>query len=223
MVRATMFAPVTHRPTGRYSVLVTVGLGSAVLLTAALATVSTVGPRHPGPSLVEVGDAAPVVKFPVNFSVTGIPAGTPWNLTLPGQTWSATSSWIVINEPNGSYPYSASSPNYPGNRFANGTVMVAGKPVSVLLTWSGARPPSASNGTASSALFGIGRASYILVAALVVVVGVGVALASVARRATVAARGSARTDEVPLGAPGAERTQEVEASSSPEDPLRHML
>jgi YVTN family beta-propeller protein len=66
-----------------------------------------------------------VLDFPVHFTETGLPSGSSWSVTLDGQTQHGRGE-IGFSVPNGTYPFSVSSPSGYSATPAQGTVRVQG-------------------------------------------------------------------------------------------------
>ena len=81
----------------------------------------------------------PPQKYPVTFTESGLPAGTPWSVSLGNQIMSSSNNTIIFSEYNGTYSYSIPSVNalYPAP--SSGYVTVAGKPLSLAINFL---PPS---------------------------------------------------------------------------------
>jgi parallel beta-helix repeat protein len=47
--------------------------------------------------------------YAVNFTESGLPAGTSWSVTIGSTTNTSTQSWIVLDEPNGTWTYTVGS------------------------------------------------------------------------------------------------------------------
>jgi hypothetical protein len=77
------------------------------------------------------------VLYAVDFTAKGLPAGTPWAVTLNGRTNSSSASTLSFQEPNGSFAFSVGA--LPGRVASpsSGTVHVAGAPVAQSITWTG--------------------------------------------------------------------------------------
>ncbi|MCI4352590.1 MAG: YncE family protein [Thermoplasmata archaeon] len=94
---------------------------------------ASVNPLDSRPDVRSVG-AAPL--YPQTFTETGLPSGSPWNITLNGQTQSVVAPLpIVFSEPNGTYAYTVGGPSgwelVPPS--ATGIARVAGAPNTVAL------------------------------------------------------------------------------------------
>lgn len=67
------------------------------------------------------------LTYPVNFSQTGLPAGTRWSIAIEGANYSSTNTSFEVPEPNGSYTYVVDPvAGYVSNR-SGGTVDVRGE------------------------------------------------------------------------------------------------
>jgi hypothetical protein len=66
-----------------------------------------------------VASVVNVLTYAVNFTESGLPIGTPWSVTLNGNTSSSDTSKVVFLEPAGNYTYSVLNPisGTPGTRF----------------------------------------------------------------------------------------------------------
>ncbi len=74
-------------------------------------------------------------SYAVNFTETGLPASTPWTVTLGGAPESSTTGTIGFIEPNGTYSFTISSPGYqpvPGS----GALTVNGSAVDRAVTFT---------------------------------------------------------------------------------------
>ncbi len=105
------------------------------------------------PETVAVGFT--LALYPVSFVEQGLPVGTPWTVRLDGGQLTSSGSAIVEAEPNGSYRYAVE----PVTGFtlagsANGTIVVAGQPVRLGLSFApvaGGPQPSPSGRSAGPA------------------------------------------------------------------------
>jgi hypothetical protein len=73
--------------------------------------------------------------YPVTFRETGLAVGTNWTVTIGPDTNSSTSSTLVLDEPNGTVPYSV-TPIAGYTASWTGTVRVAGARATVSLTFA---------------------------------------------------------------------------------------
>lgn len=87
------------------------------------------------PRTILIGFTA-VATFAVNFTETGLPASTPWTVTLAGTLKGSPTRFIVFSEPNGVYSFSvgtvtgySASPN-------SGSADVTGAPVLKTITFT---------------------------------------------------------------------------------------
>jgi len=176
------------------------------------------------------GAAAGGATYPVNVTTSGELDGSPWNLTILGQTWTTTSSSLLLHEPNGSYTYSAYSPVVAGlstssDGYDNGSFVVAGMAVTVGLNWNrfteGPSMPAAAN--ASSTASGLAPSDLLTgeLAALLVVVIVVVAVVARRRPAPPVAPTATSPPRTPPGAPAGSGRPEPDEGRA--DPLGHML
>lgn len=74
------------------------------------------------------------ISFPVIFNETGLPSGTLWYVSVNGTYSFSSTSTIQTYEPNGTYIYSVVSSSYTPTP-SNGTIVVAGKPVIISITF----------------------------------------------------------------------------------------
>jgi hypothetical protein len=99
-------------------------------------TVSGTVPVNGASKYVPLSWAKNSSVYLVQFNETGLPAGTPWNVTLNGTLKSQTNGTIIFYEPNGTYSYSLGGAvgwaplTYLGNFSVNGT------PIRVLVNYS---------------------------------------------------------------------------------------
>jgi Thermopsin len=146
-VGATWYVNVTGEPslsaTGA-STSLTLSLGNATYDFTVATNDNNYAPNYYQGSVTVAGaavSAAPIaftlVTYPVQFSETGLPAGTSWTATLGGNPQSSTSSSITFNVINGSYAYSIASGNshYAPNVYS-GSVLISGAGQSVPITFS---------------------------------------------------------------------------------------
>lgn len=76
------------------------------------------------------------VPYSVEWTETGLPAGTHWSVTVNGTSWPGTSSRITGSEPNGTYPFSVGAvPGYVGFP-PSGNVTVSGAAVVDTISFS---------------------------------------------------------------------------------------
>jgi hypothetical protein len=119
------------------------------------------------------------VVYSVTFSMSGLPSGDSWGVSLDGAAPNATTaSDLSFSLPNGTYTYSVSVPGGWGSTPSQGTIPVAGEGGVIDLV------ATSSTGTSkASGPFGLGTLGYALIALLVVlVVVVAVAVAMRMRR-----------------------------------------
>jgi len=108
-------------------------------------SLSSIAGYHPSPpSGTATVAGAPVpepiswtrAEYAVTFSETGLPSGTSWTVVLNGSSNSSTTSAIVFNEPNGTFPYTISPvPGYSTSTYS-GSVPVAGHAAGVTVPWT---------------------------------------------------------------------------------------
>lgn len=83
----------------------------------------------------------PTVTYALTFSETGLPSGTHWAVHVQGVSYPGTTSSIQVLVQNGSYPwYLVAVTGYHGAP-ANGTAVISGAPVTVLIAYSANPPP----------------------------------------------------------------------------------
>jgi hypothetical protein len=83
-----------------------------------------------------------VVVYAVTFTETGLPNGTPWNLTLLGIVHGVAGTSYSTTLANGSYNYSVSGSAGYSPQTKSGMVHVAGQPMTVTVPFTGPAPPS---------------------------------------------------------------------------------
>ena len=69
---------------------------------------------------------AGVAVFPVNFTESGLPAGTEWSVTLNGTLLTSSTAWIVADEPNGTYSFAVGSQAGYTRAPSSGSILVSG-------------------------------------------------------------------------------------------------
>ncbi len=124
------------------------GSGSTLTIAVPNGTfTSTYTPLLPGYATVHgvltvngTGLNVSVVFVPLLYSITfeahNLSAGTPWSVTLGGDTRTTTGPSLNFSEPNGSYGYSVGEvPGWTTSSYS-GTVHVLGRPVVVGQSWS---------------------------------------------------------------------------------------
>ncbi len=80
-----------------------------------------------------------LVTYRVAFDEKGLPAGTPWSVTLDGVTKSGTGSKIMFSVSNGTYAYSVTAEDYEPAP-SSGTVNVAGAATTIHVTFAANAP-----------------------------------------------------------------------------------
>lgn len=90
-------------------------------------------PYSDGGSIAVSGDYYPLVptKYSVTFNGYGLPAGTPWSVTLDQTTLSTTSSQIQFNVINGTYNYKVIKPGIYSSSPSTGIAMVFGENIAI--------------------------------------------------------------------------------------------
>ncbi len=68
------------------------------------------------------------VEFPVNFSESGLPAGTVWSVTVNGSQASSNNTTISLDEPNGTYDFLVVGPSGYSIAPVSSTITVEGPP-----------------------------------------------------------------------------------------------
>ena len=76
---------------------------------------------------------APVL-YNLTVSVSGLPSGTHWTLTVNSVVGSSTASSVVLAEPNGTYAYTVRAAGYTASP-SSGSVTIAGSSMSVSVTF----------------------------------------------------------------------------------------
>lgn len=85
------------------------------------------------------GDSLPLVPFVlyhVNFTETGLPAGTLWSVTLGGVVRSSTTPTITFFDPAGVYGYAVGPVAGFTTVHSQGAVLVHGGPANVKVPWT---------------------------------------------------------------------------------------
>ena len=83
----------------------------------------------------------PGATYGLSFSETGLPAGTPWSVTVPPYFLQTTEASVTALVPNGTYAFGIGSvPGYYADP-SGGTVSVAGTPVDVAISFAPGTPP----------------------------------------------------------------------------------
>ena len=92
-----------------------------VIIVVALLVAGVIPGLHPSSSS---SPSAPT--YGVTFQESGLPSGTSWSVTLAGSSLSSSSSTVVFQEKNGSYPFTIGSISGHAASPASGTITVAG-------------------------------------------------------------------------------------------------
>jgi hypothetical protein len=174
--------------------------------------------------------AVPPASYAVNLTENYLPAGTEWYLIVGARAWNSTTSYLSIEEPNGSYPYFANATLVANGTehtaVSNGSFLVDGHGISVVLGWHGGTNPTAgspaSSAASAGASSGIGTVELLAVVGVLAILGIAGAAVEVSRRG----RRPPTPPAVPSVGPQAPRTEgraTSEPSSPDDDPLRHML
>lgn len=157
--------------------------------------------------------------YPVTFLSPERSNGTPWTITINGQSWESNGTSLTLQEPNGTYRFQSSFNASGALRFYNGSFTVNGGPQTVQFPAAASSPPPAEASRSGTA----GSVGLLAIAAVVVVAAIAVTIVGAVARSRV---------KSPAGAPPAEpdpehrRTIEEEAASpagTDDDPLGHML
>ncbi len=111
----------------------TFGAGGApgYVASPANGTLTVAGGRK-AVTIVFAGKAA-VATYPVTFSETTLPSGTPWSITLAGSTQSSTTGSIVFNEPNNTYAFGVGAPSGYAATPSSSSLTVDGVPVTQVI------------------------------------------------------------------------------------------
>jgi parallel beta-helix repeat protein len=73
--------------------------------------------------------------YAVNFTESGLPAGTSWSVTIGSKTNTSTNPWLVLDEPNGTWTYTIGSvPGYTST--GSGQVTVSAAPAAVAIAFT---------------------------------------------------------------------------------------
>jgi Phosphoesterase family len=141
-------------PNGSYTYTVAAPTGYTATPSSGAVTVAGANP-----SAVSITFAVPTATtYTVGFDQTGLPGPT-WSVTLTtsagSNTQSATGTWIVFQEPNGSYSYTVSAPTGYAATPSSGSGTVAGQnPAAVGITFSAIVAAKYSVGFTASGLSG---------------------------------------------------------------------
>jgi YVTN family beta-propeller protein len=93
-------------------------------------------------SIISPGAPPPPPTYDVNFTETGLPAGTSWSVTLGGTTQTSTTNTITFSKPDGTYAYTVGQvAGYPASP-ASGSATVNGATVSTSITFTALPPPT---------------------------------------------------------------------------------
>jgi hypothetical protein len=92
-----------------------------VIIVVALLVAGVIPGLHPSSSS---SPSAPT--YGVTFQESGLPSGTSWSVTLAGSPLTSSSSAVVFQEKNGSYPFTIGSVSGHAASPASGTITVAG-------------------------------------------------------------------------------------------------
>jgi DNA-binding beta-propeller fold protein YncE len=96
----TVISASTHRTIGAIPV------GETPIAVSYDADASTIYVlNYGGDSVTVVPLVPPPARYPVAFSETGLPSGTPWSVTLNGVAHASNASTIAFSETNGTLPY----------------------------------------------------------------------------------------------------------------------
>ncbi len=103
-------------------------------------TVTTTSHLTNGSSFSVSGNARSVsitiaASYTIKFTETGLPSGTLWYVSINGTYSFSSNSTIQMSEPNGTYQYSVVTSSYISTP-SNGTVLVAGKDISLNVTFT---------------------------------------------------------------------------------------
>ncbi len=121
--------------------------------------------------------------YDVTFTETGLPAGTPWSITVAGTTYTLLMRSVMFGEANGTYSFAVGSvvgytvtPEY-------GNVTVAGRPIVESVTFT-PNSPTPQGGQPGSSLLGVSiwAAYALMMAPVAIVVATVVALLIMRRR-----------------------------------------
>ena len=129
-------------PVGNSPESVAVDLHFGTLYSANLAanTISIINGRVYDESVAFV--PRPPALYPVNFTESGLPAGTSWSVEVNGTRYGATGATISASEKNGTYPFVVQ--NVSGFRVAptSGSLVVNGTNVTTSIVFTPLPPPT---------------------------------------------------------------------------------
>ncbi|MCI4367302.1 MAG: hypothetical protein L3K08_06085 [Thermoplasmata archaeon] len=174
--------------------------------------------------------AASATTYSVNLTENYLPAGTEWYLIVGARAWNSTTSYLSIEESNGSYPYFANATLVANGTehtaVSNGSFRVDGHGISVVLAWRWGTNASAgspgSSAASAGASNGIGTVELLAVVGVLAILGIAGAAAEVNRRGRRPPPPPA-VPSVGVEAPRTEGRATTGPSPPDEDPLRHML
>jgi YVTN family beta-propeller protein len=78
--------------------------------------------------------------YTVTFQETGLPAGTAWSVILGGVQVNSTGTSAVFADPNGKFGYLALAPGWTATSGGSGTLVVAGGPLTVAVSFAAEIP-----------------------------------------------------------------------------------
>ncbi len=79
-------------------------------------------------------------RYTADFKESGLPNGTAWGLSLDGTSFSVTGPSLVVPLPNGTFPYTISSPRGYLASPSSGNVVVSGAPTEVNISFANGTP-----------------------------------------------------------------------------------
>jgi phosphoesterase family protein/carboxypeptidase family protein/fibronectin type III domain protein len=116
------------------------GLSPGTLYCVYVEDTNLTGASAPSATIDVTTVREPAGNSPVTFTETGLPPGASWSVTLNGSEQGSTRDTITFSEPNGTYSYDVGPPTGYGTNPSNGTLTVAGTPVSVNLAFQAVYP-----------------------------------------------------------------------------------
>jgi hypothetical protein len=146
-------------PSGRLPFRVGSVTGYAVNRSGGFVAVSGAGARVP----LQFRPAAGL--YAVNFTESGLPAGTTWSVTLNGTTESTNASWILFYAGNGSATYSVGGVTGYSANPAGSVLSISGAPVAQAISFRANPAPGLLGLPGNTGYYLLGGAGVLLVAA----------------------------------------------------------
>lgn len=128
----------TYIYAGSATTLVMGGSTPTVIGTESVAGGMEVGPNIPNLYVASGGDLYDVAppSYTLIINETGLPTGTPWNVTIGGTSKSSTTPSITFNELNGSYAYTVSNVAGYAETPSAGVTNVSGSPIVISVNFT---------------------------------------------------------------------------------------